>query len=91
MTDAYRGAGRPEAAYAIERAIEALSRRLDKDSLEVRRLNFVRHFPYTMASGLTIDIGDFDACLTKLEEMLDLGVGYGLSNAVGGTPALCGS
>jgi aerobic carbon-monoxide dehydrogenase large subunit len=72
MTDAYRGAGRPEAAYGIERCIEALARRLEKDPLDVRRLNFVNRFPYKMASGLTIDIGDFHGCLEKLEGMLDL-------------------
>jgi carbon-monoxide dehydrogenase large subunit len=72
MTDAYRGAGRPEAAYGIERCIETLARRVGKNSLDVRRLNFVSDFPYTMASGLTIDIGDFHGCLDKLEAMLDL-------------------
>lgn len=71
-TDAYRGAGRPEAAYAIERSIEALARRVGKDPLEVRRLNFVREFPYTMPSGLEIDIGDFPANMDKGIEMLDL-------------------
>jgi len=62
-TDAYRGAGRPEATYAIERAVDALARKLGKDPVEVRRLNFIREFPATIASGLTIDSGDYDACL----------------------------
>jgi len=63
--DAYRGAGRPEATYAIERAIDALARRVGKDPAEIRRLNFIRGFPAAMASGLTMDAGDFDACLDK--------------------------
>jgi carbon-monoxide dehydrogenase large subunit len=62
-TDAYRGAGRPEATYAIERAVDALAAKLGKDPVEVRRLNFIREFPNTIAAGLTIDSGDYDACL----------------------------
>ena len=62
-TDAYRGAGRPEATYAIERVVDALARKLEKDPVEVRRLNFIREFPATIAAGLTIDSGDYDACL----------------------------
>jgi carbon-monoxide dehydrogenase large subunit len=62
-TDAYRGAGRPEATYAIERAVDALARKLGRDPAELRRQNFIREFPYTLASGLTIDSGDYDACL----------------------------
>ena len=44
-TDAYRGAGRPEATYAIERAVDALARKLGKDPVEIRRLNFITEFP----------------------------------------------
>jgi carbon-monoxide dehydrogenase large subunit len=62
-TDAYRGAGRPEATYAIERAVDALARKLGKDPVELRRLNFIREFPATIAAGLTIDSGDYDASL----------------------------
>jgi carbon-monoxide dehydrogenase large subunit len=62
-TDAYRGAGRPEATYAIERAVDALARKLDLDPAELRRRNFIREFPATLASGLTIDSGDYDASL----------------------------
>jgi carbon-monoxide dehydrogenase large subunit len=62
-TDAYRGAGRPEATYAIERAIDALARKLGKSPVELRRLNFIRGFPATIAAGLTIDSGDYDASL----------------------------
>jgi len=62
-TDAYRGAGRPEATYAIERAVDALARKLGKDPVEVRRRNFINEFPNTIASGLTIDSGDYHASL----------------------------
>jgi carbon-monoxide dehydrogenase large subunit len=71
-TDAYRGAGRPEATYVLERTIEALAAELEMDSIELRRKNFAREFPYTMASGLTIDAGDYDASLDRLLELLDL-------------------
>ena len=71
-TDAYRGAGRPEATYVIERTIEALAEELGMDSLELRRKNFISEFPATLASGLTIDAGDFHAALDKLLELLDL-------------------
>jgi carbon-monoxide dehydrogenase large subunit len=62
-TDAYRGAGRPEATYAIERAVDALARKLGKDPVEVRKLNFISEFPAPIASGLTIDSGDYHASL----------------------------
>jgi carbon-monoxide dehydrogenase large subunit len=68
-TDAYRGAGRPEATYAIERAVDALARKLGKDPVELRRLNFITEFPATIASGLTIDSGDFGATLDRALEM----------------------
>jgi carbon-monoxide dehydrogenase large subunit len=70
-TDAYRGAGRPEATYAIERAVDALAAEIGKDPVELRRLNFIREFPATIASGLTIDSGDFDASLDRALELLD--------------------
>ncbi len=67
-TDAYRGAGRPEATYAIERAVDALARQLGKDPAEVRRLNFIGEFPATLASGLVVDSGDFHAALDRALE-----------------------
>jgi carbon-monoxide dehydrogenase large subunit len=70
-TDAYRGAGRPEATYAIERAVDALARKLGVDPVELRRRNFITEFPATMASGLTIDSGDFHAALDRALELLD--------------------
>jgi aerobic carbon-monoxide dehydrogenase large subunit len=72
--DAYRGAGRPESAYAIEHAIDALALRVGKDPVEIRRLNFVPPFtePTAAIGGLTIDSGDYPATLDKA---LDL-IGY---------------
>jgi len=71
-TDAYRGAGRPEATYVIERTMDALADELGMDRLELRRKNFISEFPATLASGLTIDSGDYHASLDKLLEVLDL-------------------
>ena len=70
-TDAYRGAGRPESTYAIERAVDALARRLDMDPVELRRKNFITEFPATMASGLTIDATDHHASLDRALELFD--------------------
>ena len=70
-TDAYRGAGRPEATYAIERAVDALARKLDLDPVELRRRNFITEFPATLASGLTIDSGDYHASLDVALEQAD--------------------
>ncbi len=71
-TDAYRGAGRPEATYVLERTMDALARELGMDPVELRRKNFIKEFPHTMASGLTIDSGDYGATLDRLLELLDL-------------------
>jgi carbon-monoxide dehydrogenase large subunit len=71
-TDAYRGAGRPEATFLIERTVDALARRLDLDPAEIRRRNFITEFPYTLASGLEIDSGDFVGALDRALEL----VGY---------------
>jgi len=71
-TDAYRGAGRPEATYVLERTMDALAAELGIDRVELRRRNFVKEFPHTMASGLTIDAGDYEASLERLLELLDL-------------------
>jgi carbon-monoxide dehydrogenase large subunit len=71
-TDAYRGAGRPEATYVLERTIDALARELGMDPIELRRKNLVTEFPHTMASGLTVDSGDYHASLDRLLELLDL-------------------
>jgi carbon-monoxide dehydrogenase large subunit len=72
-TDAYRGAGRPEATYAIERAMDALAREVGVDPLELRRRNFIRteQFPYEAFSGLTYDSGDYDKAATIAADMID--------------------
>ena len=71
-TDAYRGAGRPEATFVIERTMDALAAELGMDRLELRRKNFIAEFPKTIASGLTIDSGDYHASLDALLAALDL-------------------
>lgn len=70
--DAYRGAGRPEAAYVVERLAEAAARELNMDPGEIRRKNFIREFPYETPVGLTYDIGDFEATLNEAQEMADV-------------------
>jgi carbon-monoxide dehydrogenase large subunit len=66
-TDAYRGAGRPEATYAVERAIDLVARELGKDPAEVRRLNFIQpdQFPYKSAAGAVYDTGNYEGALDK--------------------------
>ncbi|WP_055482900.1 xanthine dehydrogenase family protein molybdopterin-binding subunit [Sphaerimonospora mesophila] len=66
-TDAYRGAGRPEATFAIERAMDELAAELGLDPMEVRRRNWIRHaeFPYTTICGLTYDSGNYEAATDR--------------------------
>ena len=64
-TSAYRGAGRPEAAFAIERTMDQLARRLKMDPVELRRRNVIREFPYRTPTGRTYDSGNFEAALDK--------------------------
>ena len=68
-TDAYRGAGRPEAAHLVERLVDRLADELSLDPAEVRRLNFAKEFPYTTATGLVYDSGDYAAALDKALEL----------------------
>ena len=74
-TDAYRGAGRPEATFLIERVMDLLARETGLDPVEVRRKNFIRkeEQPFTALLGLTYDSGDYELTLGKALEM----VGYG--------------
>jgi len=69
----YRGAGRPEATFAIERLLDAAARRLDIDRIEIRRRNLVARarMPYVTASGLTLDSGDFQANMERALELAD--------------------
>ena len=73
-TDAYRGAGRPEATFAIERAMDTLADKLGIDPAEIRRRNFIPadKFPYSSAAGLSFDSGNYGP---NLEKALDL-AGY---------------
>ncbi|MFN4018307.1 MAG: xanthine dehydrogenase family protein molybdopterin-binding subunit [Reyranella sp.] len=61
--DAYRGAGKPEANYIVERAIEAAARVLGRDPADLRRQNLISSFPHRTAMGMAIDSGDFVANL----------------------------
>jgi carbon-monoxide dehydrogenase large subunit len=72
-TDAYRGAGRPEATFLIERAIDLVAQRLKLDPADVRRKNFIpdNAFPYTTAVGLTYDSGAYHATMEKALEIAD--------------------
>jgi carbon-monoxide dehydrogenase large subunit len=72
-TDAYRGAGRPEATYAIERAMDALARKVGKDPAEIRRLNFIPPFsePTALSSGLQADSGNYEGSLARALELVD--------------------
>ena len=66
-TDAYRGAGRPEATYVVERAMDLLANELKMDPVEVRRKNFPKsdEFPFHTATGLDYDSGNYEAALDK--------------------------
>jgi len=71
--DAYRGAGRPEATYTIERIVETAARELGIDPAELRRRNFIHSFPYASPVGLTYDTGDYDATMNRAVELADVG------------------
>jgi len=72
-TDAYRGAGRPEATFAIERMMDELAAELGMDPLAVREKNWIEHqeFPYTTVSTLTYDSGNYEAATEKAKEHFD--------------------
>jgi carbon-monoxide dehydrogenase large subunit len=72
-TDAYRGAGRPEATYQIERMVDLFAEEIGMDPVEVRRKNLIRadEFPYTNALGLQYDSGDYHRALDKALKMID--------------------
>ncbi|WP_106850423.1 xanthine dehydrogenase family protein molybdopterin-binding subunit [Blastococcus sp. Marseille-P5729] len=66
-TDAYRGAGRPEATYAIERIMDELAVELGMDPMELRQKNWIKHeeFPFTTVCGLTYDTGNYEAATDR--------------------------
>ena len=70
-TDAYRGAGRPEAIYFLERAMDMLASELKMDPAELRRKNFIRpeQFPYATQTGVEYDSGDYEKALDRALEM----------------------
>ena len=74
QVDAYRGAGRPEAIYLLERMMDRAARELQIDPLELRRINFIKknNFPYKSSTGEVIDVGDFDRVLTAAEISADI-------------------
>src|SRR5215469_8877701 len=71
--DAYRGAGRPEATFVVERLVEVGARELGIDPVELRRRNFIASFPYQTPVILTYDAGDYDSSVRKAVEIADVG------------------
>jgi len=72
-TDAYRGAGRPEATFAIERILDELATELGIEPMQLRERNWIKHeeFPYTTICGLTYDSGNYEAATAKAKELFD--------------------
>ena len=72
-TDAYRGAGRPEATFAIERAMDLLASEIGVATDEIRRRNYIRpeQFPYASGAGLVFDSGDYEPTLARAKELID--------------------
>ena len=69
--DAYRGAGRPEATFVVERLMSKAAAELGMDQTELRRKNFIRTFPYQTPVAVVYDIGDYDASMDKAIELAD--------------------
>jgi carbon-monoxide dehydrogenase large subunit len=71
MTDAYRGAGRPEATFAIERIVDELAVELGLDPMELRKKNWIAHeeFPFTTVCGLTYDSGNYEAATAQAMDL----------------------
>jgi len=70
--DAYRGAGRPEATYQLERLVDKAAHELGVDPIKLRRQNFIMEFPYATPVAVEYDTGDYVATMDKLEEMADI-------------------
>ena len=72
-TDAYRGAGRPEATFAVERMMDELAAELSLDPLELRAKNWITHeeFPFDTVAGLTYDSGNYEAATAQARELFD--------------------
>ncbi len=73
-TDAYRGAGRPEATFAVERIVDELAAELGMDPMELRMKNWIKHeeFPYTTVEGLTYDTGNYEAATARALELFGM-------------------
>jgi carbon-monoxide dehydrogenase large subunit len=71
-TDAYRGAGRPEATYVAERAMDLVARELGLDPAEIRRTNFIQpdQFPYKSSAGAVYDTGNYEPALDKALKLI---------------------
>ncbi|MDF1872698.1 xanthine dehydrogenase family protein molybdopterin-binding subunit [Vannielia sp.] len=70
--DAYRGAGRPEASYQLERVVDKAARELGVDPVALRRQNFITEFPYATPVAVEYDTGDYNATMDKLLEIADV-------------------
>lgn len=70
--DAYRGAGRPEATFQLERLVDKAAHELGVDPIKLRRQNFITEFPYATPVAVEYDTGDYVATMDKLEEMADI-------------------
>ena len=70
--DAYRGAGRPEATYQLERLVDKAAHELKVDPIKLRRQNFITEFPYATPVAVEYDTGDYTATMDKLEEISDI-------------------
>jgi carbon-monoxide dehydrogenase large subunit len=71
--DAYRGAGRPEATFQLERVIDKAARELGVDPIALRRQNFITEFPYATPVAVEYDTGNYVATMDKLEQIADIG------------------
>ena len=69
--DAYRGAGRPEATFGIERMMDELAAEVGVDPLEIREKNWIKHdeFPFTSVAGMTYDSGNYEAATARAKEL----------------------
>ncbi|HEY6967371.1 MAG TPA: xanthine dehydrogenase family protein molybdopterin-binding subunit [Burkholderiales bacterium] len=74
--DAYRGAGRPEATYVVERLVETAAREMKLDPAEIRRRNFITAFPYQTPVALMYDTGDYNATMDAAQKLADVS-GFG--------------
>ena len=70
--DAYRGAGRPEATYVVERLVETAAREMKMNPAEIRRRNFITSFPYQTPVALLYDTGNYDATLVEALKVADV-------------------